>query len=683
MNEPAPPPTSHVLRPHHVNLMRILMLTYHHEHGSAPPLPPPFLLHVYRNVLVEVAEVTEPKSFYALYSDLMRGPMTDMPGPKKFLHDVGITPVHLQHPEKLADFFQGTPILFLDKDEEEPSKFHRRSLFGYFCRRCFVSYLKLSFGAVIRLQKDYIGWFLHSSKVLHDGKPSVGPPPGYRPVRKDRLTNDYQIFETLVDKKQRAVPDAYALFEKGQAVGDENIATENLRRFFEQHFHEGNDSGLRQHALFNLARRHYLNHEYVTCRKFLQEAIGVARTSSDRITLQHCMSMLRRLPPLERGRKAILNDIQPDLHPLEILYDVKKFMQIGNQQPLTASFEKIVQAMGLYDHWVDVQGGAFVEAEQWGYHAVQSVVWSMHGCIKLSEIEENIVTAFTEVGGDDNNRMIVTLNRGYYRARQGRYEDAIAMLLEPDVWRGLTLNDYNVWACQIWHILVLRASRRGQERQFADFLRQKRPHGQYMDREYWFRPGDPLGSMIRDPLYEVMQMRGVDQMHTCIEQLLTALWHAEFQCRYGLYRTAIILLADIGLEFGMTKWCRRLIDEIMPQIINGNELEQRALACFTLARCIIAAGDASAESLRECLPYLLLAEKDYVALQIFSSLQDVQYLLSVVYHNLGMTDERDDAASRHQSTEEVRKIASAVVIEEWVVDVWEIVAEVGAALAAR
>lgn len=55
-------------------------------------------------------------------------------------------------------------------------------------------------------------------------------------------------------------------------------------------------------------------------------------------------------------------------------------------------------------------------------------------------------------------------------------------------------------------------------------------------------------------------------MHTCIEQLLTALWHAEFQCRYGLYRTAIILLADIGLEFGMTKWCRRLIDEIMPQV---------------------------------------------------------------------------------------------------------------------
>jgi hypothetical protein len=45
-------------------------------------------------------------------------------------------------------------------------------------------------------------------------------------------------------------------------------------------------------------------------------------------------------------------------------------------------------------------------------------------------------------------------------ARQGKYQDAIAVLLEPDVWRGLSLNDYSQWASQIWHIIVLRASRR-------------------------------------------------------------------------------------------------------------------------------------------------------------------------------------------------------------------------------
>ena len=40
------------------------------------------------------------------------------------------------------------------------------------------------------------------------------------------------------------------------------------------------------------------------------------------------------------------------------------------------------------------------------------------------------------------------------------YNDAFAILLEPDVWRDLSLNHYLLWANEIWHILVLRASRR-------------------------------------------------------------------------------------------------------------------------------------------------------------------------------------------------------------------------------
>lgn len=57
-----------------------------------------------------------------------------------------------------------------------------------------------------------------------------------------------------------------------------------------------------------------------------------------------------------------------------------------------------------------------------------------------------------------------------------------------------------------------------------------------------------------------------EQSHASVDQLLTALWHAEYHGRYNLYRTAIILLADVGLEFGMTKWCKRILDEVMPQV---------------------------------------------------------------------------------------------------------------------
>lgn len=35
------------------------------------------------------------------------------------------------------------------------------------------------------------------------------------------------------------------------------------------------------------------------------------------------------------------------------------------------------------------------------------------GCDRLSVIEENLVIAFTDVGGDDNNRLTVILNQAY------------------------------------------------------------------------------------------------------------------------------------------------------------------------------------------------------------------------------------------------------------------------------
>jgi anaphase-promoting complex subunit 5 len=40
--------------------------------------------------------------------------------------------------------------------------------------------------------------------------------------------------------------------------------------------------------------------------------------------------MQHRFPPTEPGRKSILNEIQPDLNPLEVLFDVKKLMDVKN-----------------------------------------------------------------------------------------------------------------------------------------------------------------------------------------------------------------------------------------------------------------------------------------------------------------------------------------------------------------
>jgi len=60
-------------------------------------------------------------------------------------------------------------------------------------------------------------------------------------------------------------------------------------------------------------------------------------------------------------------------------------------------------------------------------------------------------------------------------------------------------------------------------------------------------------------------MQRCDQGITAIEQLLKALWHSEFLSRLSDYRTGIILLADISLEFGLSTRARRILEEIMPQ----------------------------------------------------------------------------------------------------------------------
>jgi anaphase-promoting complex subunit 5 len=60
-------------------------------------------------------------------------------------------------------------------------------------------------------------------------------------------------------------------------------------------------------------------------------------------------------------------------------------------------------------------------------------------------------------------------------------------------------------------------------------------------------------------------MQRCDQATTAIEQLLKALWHSEFLSRLSDYRTGIILLADVSLEFGLSKRSRRTLEEIMSQ----------------------------------------------------------------------------------------------------------------------
>lgn len=99
------------------------------------------------------------------------------------------------------------------------------------------------------------------------------------------------------------------------------------------------------------------------------------------------------------------------------------------EQPLSASFEKIYQFVGWYDQWIDLHGNILRQRDQDAFHAVHSLIWSIAGrcirfqlnsgvesflgCGQLSTLEEQLVIVFTEMRGDDNNRLTVTINQAY------------------------------------------------------------------------------------------------------------------------------------------------------------------------------------------------------------------------------------------------------------------------------
>ena len=118
-------------------------------------------------------------------------------------------------------------------------------------------------------------------------------------------------------------------------------------------------------------------------------------------------------------------------------------------------------------------------------------------------------------------------------------------------------------------------------------------------------------------------------------------------------------------------------------MINGDDLEQRALACFTYARCVLAAGDNSSESIETAIGYLKSAETDYETVDILRSLADVQYLISVLYHNLAREDERNAYAEKQLRTEELLKQIALVFEEPWMAETWQLVSQIGATLATR
>ncbi|KAG9001556.1 hypothetical protein FRB90_011589 [Tulasnella sp. 427] len=535
----------------------------------------------------------------------------------------------------MSQFFADVIAFVPERDDEAGRSLtagnyavERRSYFGLFIRRCYLSFFKLSWRGSIKLLADYKNWV-------------EGTDAGYNLRPTDR-EGGLLLVPTLSDEQNQAQIDPYERYEKATRVGDVHSAIENLRRFFDQQFSaQTEESGLTQHALLNLARLHYSLGEFQAAGSAAEEALKLARNANDALTALHCNNLLKRLIPASSSPGSNVSmTVKPNTPPLEVLYEVQKGISTGDS--LRFAFRKLYQSIGCGD-------ASYADSNEakWARHAVQATLWSFAGVESLAQTHENIVITFTEAG-DDDSRLNVLRAKARRMARQGNCGGALMVLLDPETWRGLTLRQYGFWASDIWKALFETAKRRRQESLISEVLIPRKPsNGPYAQAfgqriDYRHRHNESVGTKIARRLLD-------DKEYTqAMTHILDALWNSEYRGTWTYHRLAVAQLAEVSMEFGMAGRGRRIIEGCLPQILNGDDIEIRGYTCFTLARCIMAecwSQDDPKEkpspaqqvtALEEAIPFLQVAETDFNQVGVYTERLNVIYTLSVVYHNIAL-----------------------------------------------
>lgn len=134
------------------------------------------------------------------------------------------------------------------------------------------------------------------------------------------------------------------------------------------------------------------------------------------------------------------------------------------------------------------------------------------------------------------------------------------------------------------------------------------------------------------------------------------------------------------------------------QILLGDDLELRAYASMTYARCLLASGGdsmrvtswsierrnlrakflgVSESKLKETRPHLIRAIKDYRTLSLCTQALEALYTLSVVCHNLDLPAERDNWATQFHALDEERKKMLRQGMDEDTLDAFWVIREAG------
>ncbi|KAF8333978.1 uncharacterized protein EI90DRAFT_3153365 [Cantharellus anzutake] len=673
MEIPGGPPMPNVLYPHHVGLT-IMILVYHRgvdygEPGIGPTtLHPKVRMRMLRVLAREIGELKPPTPYHQLVSKLVNG--FDDPSLNSELallsHTLNQAPKMISTPEVMGDLFSDVRSLVpgVDEPEENTSScaFERRSFFGMFIRRSFLSFRKLSFAGQLRLCNDFIAWC--------DGDKGAGYYIGSKERRRGLL-----IYPGILDLPENAKQSYYEIAGDSLKTGDSKAAVDNLRRFFDQRFAATDDTTMYQHSLLSMATLHYTRGELLAARQFLDEAIKISKEKNDHFTLDRCQNLMQRLDP-DPGSAFLARDraisVQVWGNPLDILWEIKKLLELG--EGLKILFTKVAESIGVWDAKSVLIN---VGVEKWPRHAVCAILWRLAGVETLAKCHENIILAFTQVG-DDDSRMSVVCARASRYTRQGATDEALKLLLDPQTWRGLTFQQYQIWALEVWNVFNFTAERKGHASFQRDFLMPNQPSPRPEVQSVGAPSPFHRRTVITESLQLALRYKEANQPVLAVQPLMEAVWSSEFRGMFQYYRIAVVLLADIAIDLGLPKSGQHMIEEVLPQILLADDLELRAYGSLTYARLMMAGAgaDINEEILKEARPHLIRAVRDYRTISKFEKALEALYILSAVCHNLRAVEERDAWAAQFNALDAERRTTLSAGVDEETLQIFRIVTEV-------
>ncbi|PWZ02890.1 hypothetical protein BCV70DRAFT_197146 [Testicularia cyperi] len=520
--------------------------------------------------------------------------------------------------------------------------FERRSFFGLYFRRARLVFDSLDLQARNELTKSTRTWREGDFDRLDRATSS----PGWQ--------HDARL-------------SAFRQYQLGLLRGDYTQAKDNMEKLFD-FFAPGADHELHQYTLLHLAAFHLQSGSHPAARTVLQEAISLARSANDHECILACESLMNRIlgvgsslfsssDRMQRhmGPPKTVRDAswqaQQDRHrgrPLTtIVHDLDNAVQLTESTP--HGMPSLQISLELMDDAKRRDGNATAET------AVElAQMWSSSGQGALAAVYRQV-----SCGQDTNSNSVLDSHidartmgqcqEAWKLAEQGRYQQALCLLISPQTYKAHSFNEHQEWVTTMADVLWLRARRRG-EHQTLRILSEKLPSRkqrsvdidveeaveaptalvnlalQHLESNARgsvnaaldefansFKYPSELSTEERIESLLVKARNRLDGQQPMLALLpaLSALSEAK-RLDYGhLARTSTVLLAEtLGLHLLLPRRALTLLEREVGSCLVGQDVELRAQARWTYARLLLACSTSKTdEELHRVLQWMTAAEQ--------------------------------------------------------------------------